>query len=230
MVQTPLRSFPLLIELPDSVRLQVTYEQFELLAAANRNLRLERTEQGELIVNPPTGWETGERNFSLTGQLYRWYEDHADLGKAFDSSTAFTLPNGAIRSPDASWVSRSRWEALSEKQKTTFAQICPDFVVELRSASDSLRCGSTRKARSLQTKMQEYLNNGAKLGWLIDPQRRQVEVYRPEKEVEILNNPSELSGEDILPEFVFSLHRIWSSSALICTPEVNNYGSICRTN
>jgi Uma2 family endonuclease len=156
MVQTSPRNPRLLIELPDSVRLQVTHEQFELLAAANRDLGLERTEKGELIVNPPTGWQTGERNLSLTGQLYRWYEDHADLGKAFNSSTAFTLPNGAIRSPDASWVSRSRWEALSEEQKTTFAQNCPDFVVELRSASDSLR--------SLQVKMQEYLNNGARLG------------------------------------------------------------------
>jgi Uma2 family endonuclease len=205
MVQTPPRSPKLLIELPDSVRLQVTHEQFDLLAAANRDLRLERSEQGELIVNPPTGWETGKRNRSLTGQLDRWYEDHADLGEAFDSSTAFTLPNGAIRSPDASWVSRLRWEALSEEQKTTFAQICPDFVVELRSASDSLR--------PLQAKMQEYLNNGASLGWLIDPQHRQVEVYRQDKDVEILNNPSELSGENVLPDFVLSLHRIWSEIA-----------------
>jgi Uma2 family endonuclease len=202
MVQTSPRNPRLLIELPDSVRLQVTHKQFELLAAANRDLRLERTEKGDLIVNPPTGWQTGQRNLSLTGQLYRWYEDHADFGKAFDSSTAFTLPNGAIRSPDASWVSRSRWEALSEEQKTTFAQICPDFVVELRSASDSLR--------PLQVKMQEYLNNGARLGWLIDPQHRQVEVYRQDKDVEILNNPSELSGENVLPDFVLGLHRIWS--------------------
>ena len=201
MVQTPPKSTRLVIELPDTLLLQVTLAQFETLALANCDLRLERTATGDLIVNPPTGWETGERNRSLTGQLDRWYEDNEDLGKAFDSSTGFILPNGATRSPDASWVSRERWEALTSEQTGTFANICPDFVVELRSASDTLG--------SLQAKMQEYMENGARLGWLIDPQNRRVEIYRQGKEVEILENPTELSGEDLLPGFVLNLPRIW---------------------
>ncbi len=191
----------LLIELPTTIGLLVTQEQFAALAAANRDLRLERTAQGELIVNPPTGWETGERNRSLTGQLDRWYEEHEDLGKAFDSSTGFILPNDATRSPDASWVSRERWQALTPEQKGTFANICPDFVVELRYSSDTLK--------SVQAKMREYLDNGAKLGWLIDPQQRRVEIYRPGKDVDVLENPAELSGEAVLPGFVLNLRRVW---------------------
>jgi Uma2 family endonuclease len=202
MVQTPPQLKKVFIELPDALLLQVTQAQFETLALVNRDLRLERTATGDLIVNPPTGWETGERNRSLTGQLDRWYEDHENLGKAFDSSTGFTLSSGAIRSPDASWVSRDRWEALTAEQTGTFANICPDFVAELRSASDTLQ--------SLQAKMQEYIDNGAKLGWLIDPQNRRVEIYRQGKEVEILENPTELSGEDVLPGFVLNLRRIWT--------------------
>ncbi len=198
MVQTKSEFQTLAIELPETLALQVTQAQFELLAMVNRELRLERTATGELIVNPPTGWQTGERNSSLTGQLYRWYEDHERLGKTFDSSTGFTLPNGAIRSPDASWVSQVRWDALGQKEG--FASICPDFVVELRSASDS---------RS-QEKMQEYMDNGAQLGWLIDPQTRQVEIYRQGKDIEVLTNPTELSGEAVLPGFVLRLNRIWT--------------------
>lgn len=203
MVQTPtsLETETLLIEIPLTIGLYVTQEQFAALAAANRDLRLERTAQGELIVNPPTGWETGERNSSLTGQLYRWYEENEDLGKAFDSSTAFILPNSATRSPDASWVSRERWQALTPEQKGTFANICPDFVVELRSSSDRLS--------PLQAKMREYIDNGARLGWLIDPQQRRVEVYRPESAVEVLENPAELYGEAVLPGFVLNLRRLW---------------------
>jgi Uma2 family endonuclease len=200
MVQTLPESKKLFIELPDSLLLHVTQEQFEVLAAVNRDLRIERTAKGELIVNPPTGWETGERNRSLTGQLDRWYEEHEDLGKAFDSSTGFTLPNGATRSPDASWVSRERWESLHPEQKGTFANICPDFVVELRSSSDSLQ--------SLQAKMHEYIDNNARLGWLIDPKNRRVEIYRQRKEVEILEHPTKLSGEDVLPGFVLNLRRV----------------------
>lgn len=202
MVQTPFQFHTLSIELPDTLSLQVNQAQFELLTVANPDLRLERTATGVLIVNPPTGWETGERNSSLTGQLYRWYEDHEELGKTFDSSTGFTLPNGAIRSPDASWVSQPRWNALSPEQKEGFASICPDFVVELRSASDS--------RAALQEKMQEYMANGAQLGWLIDPQTRQVEIYRQSKDVEVLTNLMELSGEEVLPGFVLTLKRIWT--------------------
>ncbi len=189
------------IELPRDIALHVTQEQFAALAAVNPELRIERTAQGELTVNPPTGWETGERNYSLTGQIYLWHEGNRELGKAFDSSTGFTLPNGAIRSPDACWISRQRWDALTLEQKSTFPNICPDFVVELRSNSDTLK--------SLQQKMKEYLDNGAKLGWLLNPQQRQVEIYRLGKEVEVLENPVELSGEEVLPGFVLDLSRIW---------------------
>ncbi|MEL7038820.1 MAG: Uma2 family endonuclease [Cyanobacteria bacterium J06592_8] len=204
MVQTPnkLETESLLIELPKTIKLSVTPEQFTLLVAANRDLRLERTSQGELIVNPPTGWETGERNSNLSGELYLWWRNSGEPGKIFESSTGFRLPNGATRSPDASWVSRERWDELTIEQKGTFANICPDFVVELRSSSD--------RVAVLQAKMREYIENGAKLGWLIDPQNRQVEIYRPQLDVEILENPTELSGEEVLPGFVLKLRRVWN--------------------
>lgn len=203
MVQTPTspENQPLLIELPKSIGLLVTQEQFAALASANRDLRLERTAQGELIVNPPTGWETGRRNWSISGELYLWWRNAGEPGEAFDSSTGFILPNGATRAPDASWVSGERWQALTPEQKGTFANICPDFVVELRSSSDSLK--------SLQAKMSEYIDNGAKLGWLIDPQQRRVEIYRTGKDVEVLENPADLSGEAVLPGFVLNLRRVW---------------------
>jgi Uma2 family endonuclease len=205
MVQVPTQLDPLTLalELPRNLNLYVTAEQFSALAASNRDLQLERTAQGELIVNPPTGWETGKRNLSIIGQLYRWYDDNGAIGEAFECSTGFTLPNGAIRSPDASWISQERWDSLTDEQKGTFANICPDFVVELRSQSDTLT--------SLQEKMQEYMDNGAQLGWLIDPQTRTVGVYRVGLEVEVLSNPVELSGEDVLPGFVLNLHRVWDN-------------------
>ncbi|MEA5523039.1 Uma2 family endonuclease [Limnoraphis robusta] len=203
MVQTPasLETETLSIELPRTIALYVTQEQFTALTAANPDLRLERTAQGELIVNPPTGWETGECNSNLSGELYLWWRNSGEPGKVFDSSTGFILPNGATRSPDASWVSRERWEALTTEQKGTFANICPDFVVELRSSSDSLKF--------LQAKMKEYINNGAKLGWLIDPQKKRVEIYRLELAVEVLENPAELSGEGVLTGFVLNFRRVW---------------------
>lgn len=203
MVQTPLKTNALPLQLPPELYLTVTDEQFEMLAATNRELRLERTAKGELIVNPPTGWETGRRNRSLTGQLDRWYEENDDLGEAFESSTGFKLPNGATRSPDASWVSKARWEALTPQQKSeTFAPVCPDFVVELRSDSDTLK--------SLQEKMEEYMENGAKLGWLIDPKNKKVEIYRASKPTEVVAQPSELSGEEVLSGFTLKMRRIWT--------------------
>lgn len=203
MVQTPTspENQTLSIELPKSIGLLVTQEQFAALAAANRDLRLERTAKGELIVNPPTGWETGERNCSISGELYLWWRNAGEPGKVFDSSTGFILPNGATRAPDASWVSQERWQALTPEQRGTFANICPDFVIELRSSSDTLK--------SLQDKMREYIDNGAKLGWLIDPQQRRVEIYRPGKDLDVLENPAELSGEAVLPGFVLNLRRVW---------------------
>ena len=203
MIQTPTppETETLLLELPKTLKLYVTQEQFAALAASNRELRLERTALGELILNPPTGWETGKRNSSISGELYLWWRSAGEPGEIFESSTGFILPNSANRSPDASWVSQERWDALSPEQKGTFANICPDFVVELRSASDTLK--------SLQEKMQEYLENGAVLGWLIDPKNRKVEVYRLGSEVEVLSNPAELSGEEILLGFVLNLRRVW---------------------
>ena len=201
MVQTPTKSDTISIQLPKAIALQVSLEQFEFLAVANRDLRLERTAGGELIVNPPTGWESGQRNFNINGQIARWFEENEELGTAFDSSTGFILPNGAIRSPDASWVRRERWQALTTKQRKGFIPLCPDFVVELRSESD--------RRSELQAKMREYMDHGTRLGWLIDPQNHQVEIYRFGKEVEVLVNPSQLSGEDVLPGLVLDLKRVW---------------------
>ena len=188
------------LEIPTTIALHVTSEQFEAIAIVNRDLRLERTATGELIVNPPTGGESGQRNFSIIGQLARWYEEHQELGEAFDSSTGFKLPNGADRSPDLSWVSRNRWDSLTEKQRKGFVPLCPDFVVELRSESDRLS--------KLQAKMQEYMDNGTRLGWLIDPQNQQVEIYRRGQDVEVLVNPTHLSGEEVLTGFILDLKRI----------------------
>jgi Uma2 family endonuclease len=203
MVHTPTSSESptLLIELPQTIGLYVSQEQFAALAAVNRDLKLERTAQGELIVNPPTGWETGGYNWNISGELYLWWRNSGEPGKAFDSSTGFILPNGATRSPDASWVSQERWDALTSEQKGTFANICPDFVVELRSSSDRLE--------SLQGKMSDYIDNGAKLGWLLDPQQRRVEIYRPGLVAQVWENPAELSGEEVLPGFVLNLRRVW---------------------
>lgn len=203
MVQTPHQpeSETLLLNLPTKLGLYVTPEQFAVLAASNQDLRLERTAGGELIVNPPTGWETGKRNSRISGELYLWWRNTGEPGEIFDSSTGFILPNRATRSPDASWVSQGRWDALNPEQKGTFANICPDLVVELHSASDTLD--------SLQEKMREYMDNGAVLGWLIDPKNKRVEIYRQGLEVERLENPVELSGEEILPGFVLNLPRVW---------------------
>lgn len=183
--------------------LELTNEQFYELCQANRDLRLERTANGELIIMPPTGGETGNRNIKIAFQLEAWSSQN-NLGIAFDSSTAFKLPNGAERSPDASWIRRERWDSLNTEQKRRFPPLCPDFVVELRSETDSLK--------TLQDKMQEYLNNGARLGWLIDPKTQTVEIYRLGREVEILQSPEILSGEDVLPDFVLTLKSIFSST------------------
>ncbi|MEB3216936.1 MAG: Uma2 family endonuclease [Nostocales cyanobacterium 94392] len=179
---------------------KVTHEQFKELAIANRDLKLELTQEGELIIMPPTGSETGNRNLGIEAQLWLWNRQ-TKLGVAFNSSTGFNLPNGANRSPDASWVKLERWEALTAEEKKGFAPICPDFVVELRSASDDMK--------PLREKMQEYMVNGAKLGWLIDRKNRKVEVYRQGCDVEVLDNPACLLGEDLLPEFLLDMSEVW---------------------
>jgi Uma2 family endonuclease len=154
--------------------LTLSEEQFEQLAAANQDLRLEITAKGVLIIMPPTGGETGERNLDIGGQLWLWNR-RTRLGKAFDSSTGFRLPNGGTRSPDASWVRMERWDALTEEQRKKFLPLCPDFAVELISESDDLQ--------DARDKMQDYLDNGLRLGWLINPKTRQIEIYRPNREV-----------------------------------------------
>ena len=148
----------------------------------------------------PAGGETGNRNGRLTQQLFNW-ADNDDSGIAFDSSTGFKLPNGADRSPDASWVKLERWNALNSEQQKKFPPICPDFVVELMSPSDSLK--------ETQDKMKEYRDNGARLGSLINRKSRQVEIYRQDREVEVLESPATVSGEDVLPGFVLNLESIW---------------------
>ena len=178
----------------------VTPEEFERLCAEYDELRLELTSTRELIVMPGTSPRTGRRNANLTSQLYIWTENDGS-GVCFDSSTIFALPNGARRSPDASWVRREKWDSLSERQPDSFAPICPDFVVELRSSSDRLPF--------LLNKMAEYLANGASLGWLIDPSKRQVYVYRQDNEVVVLNNPDSIPGEPFLPGFELDLTKIW---------------------
>jgi Uma2 family endonuclease len=184
---------------PLELEINLTDEQFFQLCQNNRDLRFERTADGELIIMPPTGGTTSDRNAELTYQLRAWSRQN-NLGKSFDSSGGFKLPNGADRSPDASWVAIERWNALTPEQQEKFVPFCPDFVVELRSKSDVFS--------KVQAKMQEYIDNGAKLGWLIDPQRKIVEIYRPNREVQILRSPSTLSGEDVLPGFVLDLSEI----------------------
>lgn len=189
---------PLVLQLQPVV--QLTDEQFYQIAQLNRDLRMERNARGELILLPPTGGETGSRNAAITMQLRQWAKSDGS-GVTFDSSTGFRLPNGAVRSPDASWVKRSRWEALTNEEKKKFPPFCPDFVVELRSATDSLDV--------LQDKLQEYLDNGAQLGILIDPEQKQVDVYRPGVPVEELIGPETISGEPLLPGFVLDVREVW---------------------
>ncbi|MDZ8094105.1 MAG: Uma2 family endonuclease [Nostoc sp. DedQUE05] len=186
---------------PSTLKLKIdlTDEQFFQMCQKNRDYRFERTASGELLIMPPTGSDTGNRNFDMVVELGIWNKQ-TKLGKGFDSSTGFTLPNSAERSPDVSWVKIERWNALTPEQQEKFAPICPDFVVELRSRTDSLK--------ELQDKMQEYIENGTQLGWLIDRKNKRVEIYRPGKDVEILDNPTSLSGENILPGFVLDLQQI----------------------
>jgi len=177
-----------------------TSDEFFELCKANPTLHLERTATGEVIIMPPAGGETGSRNLSIGSQLWNWNERER-AGVAFDSSTGFHLPNGADRAPDASWVRQERWDALSTVQKRKFPPLCPDFVVELCSPSDN--------TKTVREKMQEYIDNGARLGWLIDPETRTVEIYEPGEEVETLYNPDRVAGDPVLPGFVLNMKRVW---------------------
>ena len=176
----------------------ITDEQFRTLCQANPDLKLELSAIGELIAMPPTGWESGKRNASLTGQLYLWSQTDR-TGTLFDSSTGSKLPNGSIRSPDAAWVRQDRLTRLNPDPES-FLPLSPDFVIELRSASDRLL--------TLQLKMAEYRDNGVRLGWLLNPKDRQVEIYRPDQVVELLTAPESLSGEETLPGFALNLQGI----------------------
>lgn len=193
---SPLNS--LVLHWPPS--LQLLNDQFFEFCQANKELRIERTAQGDCEIMAPTGGETGWRNLSLAAQLYLWAEQDGS-GVAFDSSTGYTLPNGAIRSPDVSWVKRTRLATLTPKQKQRFLPLCPDFVIELRSPSDSIK--------TLQDKMQEYSENGVSLGWLIDPVAQQVLVFQPQKAIVSLDKPAFLSADDLLIGFRLDMGKIW---------------------
>ncbi|NEO54851.1 MAG: Uma2 family endonuclease [Okeania sp. SIO3B5] len=183
----------------DSV-IEMTDEQFFQLCQKNQDLRFERNAKGDLIIMSPAGAETGNRNGRLTQQLFNW-ADRNQLGIPFDSSAGFNLPNGDNRSPDAAWIPIEKWNNLTPEQRTKFLPLCPDFLVELMSPSDSL--SEARK------KMKEYLENGMILGWLINRETQKVEIYRAGKDVEILDSPETLSGENILPGFILDMTRIW---------------------
>ncbi len=179
---------------------ELTEEKFFQLCQKNRDLKFERSAQGDITIMAPEGSDTGMRSIEISADLVFWNR-RKKLGVAFGSSTGFILPNGAMRSPDASWILKERWESLTPEQQSKIAPICPDFVVELMSQSDSLSV--------TQAKMQEYQDNGARLGWLINRKDRQVEIYRMGQSVEILQSPIALSGETVLPEFVLELASIW---------------------
>ncbi len=179
---------------------QISDRDLEQLCRENPDMRFEIDAQGKLIIMSPTGSLTGERNSSLLAQVWYWNNQNK-LGKVFDSSTGFKLSNGATRSPDVSWISINRWNSLSDKQKRGFAPIDPDFVIELMSPTDELA--------KTQQKMSEYLSCGVKLGWLINPDAKEVEIYRLGEDKEILKNPSNLSGEEILPGLTVDLTDIY---------------------
>jgi Uma2 family endonuclease len=179
---------------------KMSEEEFYEFCRLNPDLSLELTSEGDLIIMPPTGGKTGKQNLKLSVRLGSWAESNG-TGQSFDSSTVFTLPSGAKRSPDFAWVINERWEALTEEEQERFPPLCPDFVVELRSRTDRLV--------NLQRKMDEYMANGAQLGWLIDPLERKVHVYRPSAPVEELDNPQTISGAPLLNGLTLNLQEIW---------------------
>jgi len=180
--------------------LDMTEDEFFEFCQLNRDLRIERNARGELIIMPPTVFETGDQNAEINMQLRQWAKKDG-TGMTFDSSAGFSLPNGAVRSPDASWLKKERVKFLTKKQRRQFAPLCPDFVLELRSHTDRLG--------DLKEKMQEYMENGAQLGGLLDPKTRRVYVYRPGRPVEILSNPDAVSGDPLLAGFTLDLGEVW---------------------
>lgn len=189
---------PLVVRLRPIVTL--SDDDFFQLCQDNRDLRLERGPHGEVLIMPPTGGETGRRSLRIAGQLDAWTENDGQ-GVAFDSSTGFLLPNGAIRSPDAAWMRRERWVAVPSLARERFVPVVPDFVIELRSPSDRLA--------DLHAKIEEYLEAGVTLGWLIDPVDRRAHVYASGSPPRTLDAPASLSGDPVLPGFVLDLTSIW---------------------
>ncbi|WP_019509330.1 Uma2 family endonuclease [Pleurocapsa sp. PCC 7319] len=181
---------------------KISDRALEQLCRENPDLRFETDAKGKLIIMSPIGSESGKRNSSLVAQVWYWNRQ-SKLGVVFDSSTGFKLSNGATRSPDVSWIAIERWDSLSDKQKRGFAPIDPDFVIELMSPTDDLA--------TTQNKMSEYINCGVKLGWLINPDEKQVEIYRLEKDKQVVINPSSLSSEDILPGLTMDFSDIFST-------------------
>ncbi|NEO04391.1 Uma2 family endonuclease [Moorena sp. SIO3I8] len=199
LATTAVETNPIVLRMPPA--LDMDDDQFFEFCQVNRDLRIERTLDGEIIVMPPTGGETSDRNSDINFQLRLWNRQ-TKLGKVFESSCGFKLPNGADRSPDASWLKLERWESLSKEQRKKFIPLCPDFVIELRSPSD--------RVKDLKDKMEEYMDNGARLGWLIEPNSRRVYIYRPGADVEQLENPATVKGDDsVLPGFVMVMEEIW---------------------
>ena len=184
----------------DFSAVEFTDEQFVQFCSDNHGLRIELSAERELIVMPPANPNTGSKNHYISGELYIWSKQDG-TGLGFDSSSGFTLPNGAVRAPDASWMSREKWDALPQEDRNGFSHIVPDFVVELRSPSDTLAM--------LQDKMEEYINNGVRMGWLIDPLQRRVHIYRPGQAAEILENPETISGNPVLAGFALNIQEIW---------------------
>lgn len=189
-----------IITLKSKVLDRMTPEEFAAFCLEQREQRIERTAQGEIIIMPPTYSKTGRNSLELAAQLTIWNKQ-TRLGETFDSSTGFTLPNGAVRSPDAAWIARERWEALTEAQKESFAPICPDFVIELRSSTDSLT--------ELEEKMEEWITNGCQLGWLIDAKKQKATVFRANGSRETVTGwKGTLSGELVLPGFELQLKEL----------------------
>ena len=203
-------SVPLVLNLG---ALELTDEQLLAISTANGDLQIELTADGELVIMPPTGEPSGWKENELAFQVTLWTRQ-AGTGLVFGAAAGFRLPNGAVRAPGVSWILRERWDAWlstqthsneereeGEEGKDSFPNLCPDFVLELRSPSDTLA--------SVQRKLEEYMVNGTRLGWLIDPLRRQAHIYRPGQDAEVLDEPESLAGDPVLPGFVLNLAEIW---------------------
>jgi Uma2 family endonuclease len=179
---------------------KMSEDQFFVFCQNNREMRIERDKLGDIEIMAPAGMRSGNQNFNLNGEFFIWAKKNGK-GVGFDSSAGFTLPNGAVRSPDLAWMTKEKFDSIAKDDREKFAHVCPDFVVELRSKTDALK--------KLQAKMEEYIENGASLGWLIDAITHKVYVYRQDTEVEILKDPKEISGGELLKGFKLKLKEIW---------------------